>query len=223
MQIEFVQARDLSEAWYLCIQKIVETGYDYTIDRGSYAGQKRKEFDFVVVQIKFPNVRPLIPDIPPGLGLDPPTSMDYVETYAARYLMTSIKETGEFYTYGEDLEKQIPEFIRMYQEDGLGTNQACMSVGDAGSIFLPDPQCLRIVDTRIKPDERKLHLFVYFRSWDLYNGFPANLGALQLMKEEIVAEISKKEIIQDGEIIACSKGLHLYDYAWDLANKRLYR
>jgi thymidylate synthase len=26
--------------------------------------------------------------------------------------------------------------------------------------------------------------------------------------------------VEDGEIIAVSKGLHLYDYAWDLAKLR---
>jgi len=29
--------------------------------------------------------------------------------------------------------------------------------------------------------------------------------------------------VEDGEIIAVSKGLHLYDYAWDLAKLRTYR
>jgi thymidylate synthase len=67
----------------------------------------------------------------------------------------------------------------------------------------------------------KLHFIVYFRSWDLWGGFPANLAALQLVKEEMVMEISKKRPVEDGEIIAVSKGLHLYDYAWKLADMRL--
>jgi thymidylate synthase len=33
-----------------------------------------------------------------------------------------------------------------------------------------------------------------------------------------------KEIgVEDGEIIAASKGLHLYDYCWDLAQARTGR
>ena len=67
----------------------------------------------------------------------------------------------------------------------------------------------------------KFHIVVYFRSWDLYNGFSANLAALQLMKEEIVREINTKQKVEDGEIIAISKGLHLYDYAWPLAEIRV--
>jgi thymidylate synthase len=54
---------------------------------------------------------------------------------------------------------------------------------------------------------------VYFRSWDLWAGFPSNLAAIQLLKEYMASEIG----VEDGELVAMSKGLHLYDYAWDLA------
>ena len=33
---------------------MLETGREYTIDRGSYKGQKRLEFDHVTIQIKYP-------------------------------------------------------------------------------------------------------------------------------------------------------------------------
>ena len=58
-----------------------------------------------------------------------------------------------------------------------------------------------------------LHLFVYFRSWDAWGGFPANLGAIQLLKEYMAQEIS----VADGALIGISKGLHLYDYMWESA------
>ncbi|MFC2040763.1 hypothetical protein ACFLTY_00365, partial [Chloroflexota bacterium] len=50
-------------------------------------------------------------------------------------------------------------------------------------------------------------------SWDLWAGFPSNLAAIQLLKEYMSSEIG----VGDGELIASSKGLHLYDYSWDLA------
>jgi len=68
--------------------------------------------------------------------------MEYVEQYLEK-LITSIKGTHEQYTYGEDLEKQIDEVIKMYREEGYNTNQAYMAVGNASSILLEDPQCLR--------------------------------------------------------------------------------
>ncbi|MBE9522311.1 MAG: thymidylate synthase [Proteobacteria bacterium] len=213
MELVFIEARDLPDAWFQCVYNILEKGRTYLIDRGSYEGQKRLEFDYVTVHIKFPGTRPLLPDIPPALGIPNPVADDYLDQYLP-YLMTSEKKEGEEYTYGEYLEPQISEVIRMYREDGHETNQAYMTVGNPETIYLSDPPCLRGIDTRIK--ENRLHFAVYFRSWDLWNGFPANLGAIQLLKEYMAESIG----VGDGEIIAASKGLHLYDYIWELAKLR---
>jgi len=213
MQLEFIGARDLPDAWFQCVYQILEKGRTYIVDRGSFKGQKRLEFDYVTIDIKFPGTRPLLPDIPPSLGIPNPVADDYLDQYLP-YLMTASKKEGEEYTYGEYLEPQITEVIRMYREDGHGTNQAYMTVGDPQAIYLKDPPCLRGIDTRIK--DRRLHFIVYFRSWDLWNGFPANLGAIQLLKEYMAESIG----VEDGEIIAASKGLHLYDYIWELAKLR---
>jgi len=208
MNISVIDARDLSEAWFLCLGKILTEGREYKVDRGSYVGQQRKELDYVVIQIRYPGTRPLIPDVPQGVP--PPTSMEYIESYLP-YLMTAHKAEGEQYTYGQYLENQIAEVIKMYKEDGFNTNQAFMSVGNEESIFLSDPPCLRAIDTRIR--DGRLHFLVYFRSWDLWAGFPSNLAAIQLLKEYMSSEIG----VDDGELIASSKGLHLYEYSWDLA------
>ncbi|MFA5308644.1 MAG: thymidylate synthase [Dehalococcoidales bacterium] len=208
MDITVIKARDLSEAWFLCLCRTLQDGREYKIDRGSYAGQRRKEMDLAVVQIEFPATRPLVPDVPPGVP--PPSTMDYVESYLP-YLMTSHIKEGEQYTYGQYLERQIAEVIKMYQQDGFNTNQAYMAVGNEKSIDLPDPPCLRMIDTRVR--DGRLNFVVYFRSWDLWAGFPSNLAAIQLLKEYMAGEIG----VEDGEIVAMSKGLHLYEYAWDLA------
>ncbi len=234
MNLEFIEARDLPDAWFQCIDRILESGKKYTIDRGSYEGQQRLEFDHITVHIKYPGVRPLLPDIPPHLGIPNPVADGYLEEYLP-YLMTSTKKEGEDYTYGERLTAgailydqkryapydvyggevdQIQEVIKMYKTQGYGTNQACMEVAQPSDITLNDPPCLRLIDTRVS--DGYLHFVVYFRSWDLWNGFPANLGAIQLMKEYMASEID----VKDGEIIASSKGLHLYDYAWELAKVR---
>jgi thymidylate synthase len=208
MKITIIEARDLSEAWFLCLRKTLDEGYEYKIDRGSYAGQKRKELDIIVIQVSYPGTRPLIPDVPQGVP--PPSTMEYVESYLP-YLMTSHKKEGEQYTYGQYLENQIAEVIRMYREDGYNTNQAYMDVGNEKSVFLPDPPCLRMIDTRIR--DGRLNFVVYFRSWDLWAGFPSNLAAIQLLKEYMASEIG----VEDGELVAMSKGLHLYEYTWELA------
>ena len=213
MELTFIEARDLPDAWFQSVYAILERGREYVIDRGSNRGQKRLEFDYITVRIKYPGTRPLIPDIPPSLGIPNPVAEGYIEDYLP-YLMTSAKKPNEDYTYGQFLEPQIGEVIHMYRTEGYGTNQAYMSVGDQHSIKLNDPPCLRGIDTRVS--HGKLHFILYFRSWDLWNGFPANLGGIQLLKEYMAGEIG----VKDGEIIAASKGLHLYDYVWELAKLR---
>jgi len=244
MNLVSVTARDLPDAWFQCVYEIMDRGHEYVIDHGSYAGQKRLEFDYITVHIKYPGVRPLIPDIPASLGIPNPVADGYIESYLP-YLMTPEKQPNEDYTYGERLAgwsylylgdeqdqavdvqgkaaeqaverrvvNQIQEVIGMYKMKGYGTNQAAMTVSVPSDILLSDPPC---IDSRIR--DGKLHFMVYFRSWDLWNGFPANLGAIQLLKEYMAEEIG----VEDGEIIAASKGLHLYDYVWELAQLRTMR
>ncbi|MBW1742541.1 MAG: thymidylate synthase [Deltaproteobacteria bacterium] len=231
MKVISIEARDLSDAWFQCVYEILDNGHEYVIDHGSYEGQKRLEFDYVTVHVRYPGVRPLIPDIPASLGIPNPVADGYVEEYLP-YLMTPAKQPNEDYTYGERLAgwaglvsgdgavhvvNQIEEVIEMYKTKGYGTNQAAMSVSAPSDVLLGDPPCLRHIDTRIRYG--KLHFMVYFRSWDLWNGFPANLGGIQLLKEYMAGEIG----VEDGEIVAASKGLHLYDYVWELAQLRTMR
>ncbi|BAZ97313.1 MAG: thymidylate synthase [Dehalococcoides mccartyi] len=208
MKITSVEARDLSEAWFLCLRQVLTDGYEYTIERGSYTGQKRKELDMITVHIKNPGNRPLIPDVPPGVPA--PSTMEYIDNYLP-YLMTAHRAEGEQYTYGQYLEAQIAKVIKMYRDTGFNTNQAFMTVGNPETLDLEDPPCLRSIDTRVRYG--KLHFVIYFRSWDLWAGFPSNLAAIQMLKEYMAAEIG----VEDGEIIAMSKGMHIYDYAWDIA------
>ena len=231
----YIDAFDLDDAWFQCLSKILDKGHVYTITRGSYEGQKRLEFDFVVVRVKKPSHQ-IIPVIPEGMSIPAPTDMDYIQGYLS-YLLTGAKTETEDYTYGErlveprikikeqkdgvDLCREIPlnvnqveEVIKIYKQQGPGTNQAIMEIGMPSDIKLVDPPCLRLIDTRIRYG--KLHFILYFRSWDLWGGFPSNLGGLQLVKQYMADEIG----VGDGEIVAVSKGLHLYDYAWDLAKLR---
>ncbi len=215
MELTQIEARDLPEAWYLCIRECMDRGHVYTIDRGSHQGQQRREFDSITLRVKYPSTRPLVPVV--SEGVPPPSTQEYVEQYLPYLMCGGTKQPNEQYTYGDDIDFQLQELIRMYKADGFGTNQACMSVGSKESIFLPDPQCLRVIDTRIRYG--KLHFYVYFRSWDLWGGLPSNLAAIQILKEYVASEIG----VEDGELIAYSKGLHLYDHHWKLANIVLRR
>ncbi|MBU3911461.1 MAG: thymidylate synthase [Candidatus Omnitrophica bacterium] len=231
----YIEAFDLDDAWFQCLSKILDHGHVYKITRGSYEGQKRLEFDFVAIRIQNP-AHQIIPIIPEGSSIPAPTSMEYINGYLS-YLLTGQKTETEDYTYGErlvdakiriketignkEMTKEMPldvnqveEVIKIYKTQGHGTNQAVMEIGMPSDIKLNDPPCLRLIDTRIRYG--KLHFFPYFRSWDLWGGFPSNLGGLELVKQYMAEEIG----VENGEIIASSKGLHLYEYSWDLAKQR---
>jgi thymidylate synthase len=207
LDLTVVQAVGLGDAWFQCLNKALFEGRTYLIEQGSFKGTHRKEIPLVAVVIKNPGMRPLRPSVPTGVPA--PTTDEVIEDYMS-YLMTDDKKPNEQYTYGEDLAPQIDEVIRRYKI-GFDTNQMCMTVGSAHSITFEDPQCMRVVDTRIQ--DGTLHFVLYFRSWDLWGGFPTNLGGLQLLKEYMAKEIG----VNDGSIIAFSKGLHLYEHCWDLA------
>ena len=210
-----LEATTLPDAWFQALWHILKEGVpEYTIDLGSYAGQIRREFDYITIHIKYPGVKPHIPDMPPGIGIPSPTTQEYVDNYAARYLMSGIKEDNEQYTYGERLMLSMDKVIDRYKQYGCGTNQLIMQVGQPSDIDLEDPPCLRHIDTRIR--DNKLHFIIYFRSWDLSGGFPANLAGFQQLKEYMAQQIG----VEDGEMIVSSKGLHLYGYAKDLAKLR---
>jgi thymidylate synthase len=212
MNLTVVEALTLGDAWFQCLEKALVEGRTYRIQQGSFEGTHRKEIPLVAIIIRNPGVRPLRPDVP--MGVPAPTTDEVIHDYMS-YLMTGAKQENEEYTYGEDLSAQIDEVIRRYKQ-GVDTNQMCMTIGNRDSIQLKDPPCLRVVDTRVQ--DGRLNFILYFRSWDLWGGFPTNMGGLQLLKEYMVEEIG----VKDGSLIAFSKGLHLYEHCWDLAKMVLH-
>jgi len=259
MNIHTIAARDLPDLWFQAVHDILEKGGRFQIDRGSYAGQTRLEYDFFMGHVKFPGTKPLIPDIPPSCGIPNPVEENYIyggEGYDRsyiEYLMTGHKEPGESYTYGERLTRapitgdklrwwrqnhteiidkrnvdgkiifeedgtlylnQIEWIIDTYRRYGHRNNQMVLQVAHPSDLTLVDPPCLRSIDTRIQ--DNRLIFYVYFRSWDLWGGLPANLAGIQNLKEYMAAEIG----VEDGEMVVESKGLHLYGYAEDLAKLR---
>ena len=262
MKIHRIQARDLPDLWFQAVHDILDEGRRFTIDRGSYAGQTRLEYDYFLAHVKYPGTTPLIPDIPPSCGIPNPVEEAYIfggEGYQRsyiEYLMTGHKEPGESYTYGERLTRvpitghklrwwrennkeiidrrevdgkiifeeegtlylnQIEWIVDTYKRFGARNNQMVLQVAHPSDVTLIDPPCLRSIDTRIQDDT--LHFVVYFRSWDLWGGMPANLAGIQNLKEYMAAEIG----VKDGEMIVESKGLHLYGYAEELAKLRCLR
>ena len=215
LPITYIEARDIPDAWFQCVSKVQEVGFKYVIQHGSYIGQTRLEFDWVTVQITHPYAEPydnMLPDIPPELGIPAPVDYGYIEKYLP-YLMDETKATKEQYTYGERIGAQREYWISKLRETP-NTNQAVLQVGQPTDWLLDDPPCLRHIDMRIR--DNKLVFYPYFRSWDLWGGFPANLAGTAVLHKYMADEIG----VETGPIIASSKGLHLYGYIETLAKLR---
>ncbi|MHA2335014.1 MAG: thymidylate synthase [Candidatus Hodarchaeales archaeon] len=141
MNLVYIEATTLPDAWFLALEAAVDKGRKWKIDSGSYAGQYRYELDYVTLRIKFPQTKPIIPEMPPGMAIPPPTTMEYVEDYL-NYLMTDAPlQPNESYTYGARIHHQMEEVIRKYNEHGFGTNQCTISVAQPDDIYLEDPPC----------------------------------------------------------------------------------
>ena len=209
MRVAKIEARDLGEAQFKALREILYHGYEYEIDWGSFKGHKRRELDFFFCEIKHPINRPLIMTVPDGVPAQ--CSIEYVENDYMRYLVSSNKAAGEEYTYGESIERQLFTIVEKLKTRGFNSNQTYCTVGTLESVNMDDPECLRGIDIRVRYGA--VHFYVYFRSWDAWAGFPANLAAIQLLKEWVATELN----VLDGKLIVASKGLHLYDYQYEIA------
>lgn len=216
LSVTYIEATSISDAWFQCVYAIQDKGFKYTVEQGSFEGSTRLEFDFVVVQITHPYSEPynlMLPTIPTHYGIPNPVANGYVEQYLP-YLMSNIKHENETYTYGSRITNQVEYFIKRMKKDGFNSNQYVLQVGKPSDAWLPDPPCLRHIDLRVK--KNKLIFYPYFRSWDLWSGFPANLAAIAVLQKYMADELE----VELGELIAISKGLHIYGYAEELAKIR---
>jgi len=142
-KITKIEATDIQDAWFQCIYQVLDVGFKYEIQRGSYVGQTRMEFDKVVVLIKHPYQEPydlMLPQIPASLNIPNPVENGYIERYMP-YLMTSHIESGEQYTYGSRIVDQIPYWVGVLK-DTPNTNQAILQIAQPSDYKLSDPPCV---------------------------------------------------------------------------------
>jgi thymidylate synthase len=108
--------------------------------------------------------------------------------------------------------------IRHFKEKGYGNNHCYINVGNVDSGFAYEvpykhegerrtSPCLRGLDFKIK--DGQLITSVVFRSWDLYAGFPENMGGFTLLNEYIADQL---EGVKPGPLAFTSAGLHCYGY-----------
>lgn len=227
-------AKTISDAWFQLIYNLFDESYAQDIQKGSFENEQyRLQYPGIAVFIEHPSID-MVPTIPPGLGIPAPTTREYIDEYFARYLLSPEPATNETYTYASRIQHEMPHggsqldrVIHMLRTTPL-TNQAVLEIatpqdldicyGNDGKL---DPPCLRLIDFKVIPiDERFfLTVSVYFRSWDLWAGFPTNLGGIELLKQFVALETS----LENGPIYAYSAGAHIYGYQEEIARLRTLR
>lgn len=232
MKPVFLEANDLQDVYFQLLTLLWDHGRKYKIDTGSFAGAHRLEFDFCAGFIKYPHSRPLSPIMPEGI---PPTVTDekLELEYFPNYLMNPELDANEHYKYSSwingcdhysEFKRMLPQqtplewVIKHFKEKGYGNNHCYINVGNVDSGFNYDipyetegerrtSPCLRGIDFKIK--DHYLIMSVIFRSWDLYAGFPENMGGLTLLNEYICDQLHD---VFPGPLAFTSAGLHAYDY-----------
>lgn len=230
----FLTAKTISDAWFQLIFNLFDKAYSQDIQKGSFENEQyRLQYPGIAVYIEHPSCD-IVPTIPPSLGIPAPTTMEYIEDYFANYLMNPELGENETYTYASRIQHRMPEggsqferVVDMLRATPL-TNQAVIEIATPEDLDLCygkdgklDPPCLRLLDFKTIPtdDALVLTVSVYFRSWDLWAGFPTNLGGIELLKQFVASEASLK----NGPLYAYSAGAHIYGYQEEIARLRTMR
>ena len=199
-----LQARDIPDAWYQAVRHVLENGEDYIVERGSFEGHSRRQVPFFAMVVNHPEARPLGVTYRDNVI----STDDAIFNYYLQLISPEIAP-NETYTYGERIALRLPEVAEMLCKTP-NTNQATIEVGKPEDILLDDPPCLRLVSWKKVRDT--LQLTVFFRSWDVVNGLPFNLGGLQYLNETIATLAN----IKPGKLVAYSDGLHAYDMSFGI-------
>ncbi|MBN1888247.1 MAG: hypothetical protein JW850_09660 [Thermoflexales bacterium] len=195
--------RTIGEAWLNVCQRCLQQGRTYTIARGSYAGQQRKQLDQLAFMISHPGTRPLGVEYK-GLPISDDES---ISRYFEDYLIDTRLAPNEQYTYASRFAPYLEAVGEMLRQSP-GTNQATIEVGRPEDIRLSDPPCLRVLSWKATP--AGLQLSSFWRSWDLYAALPTNLGGLQLLNETMAEWAG----LDAGPLVCYSDGGHVYDHCW---------
>ncbi len=227
----FLQAKTISDAWFQLIYNIFDNSYEQKILNGSFEKEQyRLQYPGIAVFIEHPD-QDMVPVMPPGSTIPAPTTKEYIEDYFANYLMDPQLAENETYKYASRIHYPMPKggtqlerVMQMLKETPL-TNQAIVEIGSPedhdvciGNDGKLDPPCLRLLDFKAVPDGNDLALTVtcYFRSWDLWAGFPTNLGGIELLKAYVAGETGLK----NGPMFVYSAGAHIYGYHEEIARLR---
>jgi thymidylate synthase len=154
-----------------------------------------------------------------------------------KYKIPQIRIEGkDLYDPEVTVPNQLQWCIEHFKKQGFGNNHCTIQVGYPETNLAYDipyseeterrtAPCLRLIDLKIIEQNQKsysISMVCYFRSWDLYGGFPENIGGLTLLLEYVANELTSSEIeVIPGSLSFVSKGLHCYDFQIEAVRLKL--
>jgi thymidylate synthase len=135
-----------------------------------------------------------------------------------------------------DITMKVPDqltwIIKHFKEKGYANNHCYIQVGYPESAAAYDvpytdeterqtSPCLRGIDFKIVEENDEINYLltnVYFRSWDLWGGWPENMGGIIRLAETICEMLGDVEV---GPLSFTSKGLHAYGFQLEAVKTRL--
>lgn len=217
--ITLIESFTLGDLWFDVMSRICDKDNTkvYLTEKGSFENEmERRQFNGLALCVINPETRPLAPFVE-GLGIEPPTTNEYIEQYFAELIMNENRAKNEEYTYGEFIYPNLGFIIDLLKKTP-NTNHAVINIGESiryGTITMDDcslpaprtyenPPCLRCLTWQYS--DGKLDIGSFWRSWDLFAGMPTNLGGLQLLNEYVALECG----YESGKMYAYSTGAHVY-------------
>lgn len=201
---QVVRGRLVSTVWPALLRQLLRFGGE---SRHFHGGQVKEIFNLTAIVTAEDSDRPqLIPEF----GFTATELKSYIRNFL------SSRQGKEEYTYGSRMRNfrgvnQVAEMTRKLK--GYASDRGALSV-------LWDPTmdntprkvpCLSLVQAN--GAEGKLHLTAYFRSNDMFNGWPRNALALRALQ----TELARKTRMKVGWLMTISNCAHIYENEWPLA------
>lgn len=102
-----------------------------------------------------------------------------------------------------------------HYKKGIKTCPKCGTTLESDESRRGTTPCLRLLDFKVIDGQLTTH--VVYRSWDLFSGFPTNMGGFTLLNEYVADQLD----VVPGPLSFSCKGLHCYDFQLDVVKARL--
>ena len=202
--IQTVRGRSVSTVWPALLRRLMRFGVE---SRHFHGSQVKEIFNLTAVVTGENSSKPkLIPEF----GFNATELKSYIKNF-----LSPVKGKEE-YTYGSRMRdfrgiNQVDEMARKIK--GYPNDRGALSVlWDPTTDNAPRKvPCLSLVQANGEGD--KLHITAYFRSNDMFNGWPRNALALRALQ----AELARKTGMKVGWLTTISNCAHIYENEWQLA------